>query len=91
MGDASHGEQTHGTRGTTLNRDQVEGEVVAAANDLVARHPAIDTIVFECTNLPPYKTAVQDATGLAVFDVIDLLNDFYAGLGAPQNVNARPG
>jgi hypothetical protein len=76
---------------TMLDRDQVEREVVAAAKDLVVRHPAIDTIVFECTNLPPYKKAVQDATGLAVFDVLDLLNDFYAGLAAPQNVNARPG
>jgi len=76
---------------TTLDRDLVEREVVAVARDLVARHPAIDTIVFECTNLPPYKKAVQDATGLPVLDVLDLLNDFYAGLGAPQNVNARPG
>jgi hypothetical protein len=74
---------------TTLDRDQVEREVVAAARDLLARHP-VDTIVFECTNLPPYKKAVQDATGLPVFDVLDLLNDFYAGLAAPQNVNARP-
>jgi hypothetical protein len=75
--------------GTTLDRDQVEREVAAAARDLLARHPGIDTIVFECTNLPPYKKAVQDATGLPVFDVLDLLNDFYAGLSAPQNVNAR--
>ena len=74
---------------TTLDRDQVEREVVAAARDLVARHPGIDTIVFECTNLPPYKKAVQDATGLPVFDVLDLLKGFYAGLGAPQNVNAK--
>ena len=65
---------------TTLDRDQVEREVVAAARDLVARHPGIDTIVFECTNLPPYKKAVQDAVGLPVFDVLDLLKDFYAGL-----------
>ena len=65
---------------TTLDRDQVEREVVAAARDLVARHPFIDTIVFECTNLPPYKNAVQDAVGLPVFDVLDLLNGFHAGL-----------
>ena len=62
---------------------------MAAARDLQARHPAIDTIVFECTNLPPYKKAVQDASGLPVFDVLDLLKGFYAELDAPQNVNAR--
>jgi hypothetical protein len=75
---------------TTLDRDQVEREVVAAARDLVARHSGIDTIVFECTNLPPYKKAVQDSVGLPVFDVLDLLKDFYVELDAPQNVNARP-
>jgi hypothetical protein len=68
--------------GTTLDRDQVEREVAAAARDLLARHPGIDTIVFECTNLPPYKKAVQDAVGLPVLDVLDLLKDFYAGLTA---------
>jgi aspartate/glutamate racemase len=66
--------------GTTLDREQVEREVVAAARDLVARHPGIDTIVFECTNLPPYRKAVQDAVGLPVLDVLDLLRDFYDGL-----------
>jgi hypothetical protein len=68
---------------TTLDRDQVEREVVAAARNLVARHPTIDTIVFECTNLPPYKKAVEDAVGLPVFDVLDLLKGFYAGLTGP--------
>ena len=65
---------------TTLDRDQVEREVVATARDLLARRPGIDTIVFECTNLPPYKKAVQDAVGLPVFDVLDLLKGFHAGL-----------
>jgi hypothetical protein len=74
---------------TTLDRDQVEREVVAAARDLVARHPGIDTIVFECTNLPPYKKAVQDATGLPVFDVLDLLEGFYAALTGPAG-GGRP-
>ena len=64
----------------TLDRDTVEREVVEAARGLVARHPAIDTLVFECTNLPPYKRAVAEATGLPVHDVLDLLGDFYAGL-----------
>jgi hypothetical protein len=66
----------------TLDREQVEREVVAAARGLVERHPAIDTIVFECTNLPPYKQAVQAAVGRPVLDVLDLLKGFYAGLGS---------
>ncbi|MDP1840161.1 MAG: aspartate/glutamate racemase family protein, partial [Reyranella sp.] len=66
--------------GLTLDRDVVEREVVAAGRDLVARHPGIDTVVLECTNLPPYKAALKQALGLPVYDVLDLLAGFYAGL-----------
>ena len=66
--------------GLTLDSDTVERETVAAARALVARHPQIDTIVFECTNLPPYKAAVQKALGLPVHDVLDLLKGFHAQL-----------
>jgi hypothetical protein len=38
--------------------------------------------VLECTNLPRYKPALRQAVGLAVFDVLDLLAGFYAGLNA---------
>lgn len=67
--------------GLTLDRDLVEGEVVAAGRDLVASHPGIDTVVLECTNLPPYKPALKLALGLPVLDVLDLLGAFYAELG----------
>lgn len=66
--------------GLTLDRDVVEREVVAAGRDLVARHPEIDTVVLECTNLPPYKKALEAALGLPVYDVLDLLAGFYADL-----------
>ncbi|MGQ0581040.1 MAG: aspartate/glutamate racemase family protein [Reyranella sp.] len=66
--------------GLTLDRDLVEREVVAAGRDLVAKHPEIDTVVLECTNLPPYKKALEAALGLPVHDVLDLLAGFYAGL-----------
>ena len=67
---------------TTLDRDQVEREAVSAGRELLARHPGVDTIVLECTNLPPYKPALQAAVGLPVFDVLDLLKNFYSGLAA---------
>lgn len=66
--------------GLTLDRVAVERETVAAARALVAKHPQIDTIVFECTNLPPYKNAVQQALALPVHDVLDLLKGFHAQL-----------
>ncbi|WP_296335809.1 aspartate/glutamate racemase family protein [Reyranella sp.] len=68
--------------GLTLDRDVVEQEVVAAGRALVASHPGIDTVVLECTNLPPYKKALEQALGLPVYDVLDLLRGFYAGLSA---------
>jgi hypothetical protein len=66
--------------GLTLDRETVEREVVTAGRELVARHPDIDTIVLECTNLPPYKPALAKALDLPVLDVLDLLKGFYAGL-----------
>jgi hypothetical protein len=66
--------------GTTLDRDAVEGEAIAAGRALLAKHPAVDTIVLECTNLPPYKAALQRALGVPVHDVLDLLKDFHARL-----------
>ena len=67
--------------GLTLDREQVEREVVAAGRELAARHPEVDTIVLECTNLPPYKPALRKALGLPVHDVLDLLTDFYNEVG----------
>ena len=60
--------------GLTLDRDAVEAE--AAGRALVRDHPGIDAIVLECTNLPPYKNALEHALGVPVFDVLDLLRDF---------------
>jgi hypothetical protein len=37
-------------------------------------------VVLECTNLPPYRRALEKALGLPVLDMIDLLNDFHAEL-----------
>ncbi len=68
--------------GLTLDRDMVEREVVVAGRALVARHPGIDTVVLECTNLPPYKQSLEKDLGLPVFHVLDLLRGFYAGLGS---------
>jgi len=51
-----------------LDFDQVEKEVVGVAQGMVESHPRVKAFLFECTDLPPYAAAVQDATGLPVFD-----------------------
>jgi hypothetical protein len=66
--------------GLALDRGAVERETVEAGRALMRKHPGIDSIVFECTNLPPYKRAVQQALGVPVHDVLDLLRDFRKAL-----------
>lgn len=61
----------------------LEREVVAAARELVARHPEVGAIVCECTNLPPHGRAIAAATGLAVYDVVSMGRWFAAGLRPP--------
>ena len=55
-------------------------DVVEAGKTLVARHPEIGAIVLECTNMPPYAAALQEAVGLPVYDIYSMITWFHAGL-----------
>lgn len=57
----------------TLDMDDAALQVLAAAARLRSRHPGIDTLVLECTNLPPYADALRCATGLPVHDAVTML------------------
>jgi Asp/Glu/hydantoin racemase len=57
----------------TLDEADAQAQVLAAAARLLARRPEIDTLVLECTNLPPYAPALRAATGRRVLDVVTLL------------------
>lgn len=63
-----------------LDVDDAAAQVVAAGRRLLARVPALDTLVLECTNLPPYAGALRAATGCQVHDVTTLLNARMAAL-----------
>jgi hypothetical protein len=56
-----------------LDEADAQFQVLAAGQRLLQRHPGVNTIVLECTNLPPYRAALQAATGLPVFDIVTLL------------------
>jgi len=62
----------------TLDLLEAEKNVVDAALRLVARHPEVEDIVLECTNMPPYRAAVARATGRMVHDLETLLIDAWA-------------
>jgi Asp/Glu/hydantoin racemase len=64
----------------TLDAADAQAQVLAAAARLRWRHPDIDTLVLECTNLPPYAPALRAATGLRVLDVVTLLDARMAAL-----------
>ena len=49
-------------------------EVVAAARRMADGNPDLGAVVLECTNMPPYAAAVQEALGLPVYDVVTLLS-----------------
>jgi hypothetical protein len=63
-----------------LDRAAVERETLAAGRTLVERYPEVGVVVLECTNLPPYAAALRRALGLPVYDVLDMLRLFRAGL-----------
>ncbi|WP_310567215.1 aspartate/glutamate racemase family protein [Hydrogenophaga sp.] len=56
-----------------LDLVQAQADVVAAALQLVSRHPQVRTVVLECTNMPPYRDAVEQAIGRPVHDLETLL------------------
>jgi len=64
-------------RDTHFDEEKIEKDVVRTAKKMVSDNPDIGAVLFECHNLPPYSKAVQDATGLPVFDIVTLVNLAY--------------
>lgn len=60
----------------------IEQEVVARCKMLWQDNPEIGAFLFECTNLPPYARAVQKATGLPVFGILQLMEMLHASVRA---------
>jgi Asp/Glu/hydantoin racemase len=63
------------------DKDAVEQAVVNAALDLIKTYPDIGALVLECTDMPPYSAAIRAATGLPVFDAVDMVNRVYKQVG----------
>lgn len=65
---------------TSVPYETLKGEVVAAARELVGRHPDIGALVLECTNLAPFSYYIAQETGLAIYDTLTMVNTFHASL-----------
>ncbi|GMF82185.1 unnamed protein product [[Candida] boidinii] len=61
---------------------ELESELVDLAKELIGKDPNIGAIVLECTQMPPFAKAIQQETGLPVYDAITMIDWFYSGLRA---------
>lgn len=64
----------------TLDPERVRAELAAAAAKLVAENPDIRAVVLECTNMPPFRNAIQEACGKPVYDIVTLVEYVHSGL-----------
>ncbi|MBO0710038.1 MAG: aspartate/glutamate racemase family protein [Acetobacteraceae bacterium] len=57
-----------------------EQDILDAGRELVAGRPDIGAIVLECTNMPPYASALRAELGLPVFDIYTLISWLYTAI-----------
>jgi len=63
-----------------FNSYKVGQELVGLAKELVSKNPDVGAILLECSDMPPYAWAIQNAVRLPVFDFISLINWVYNGV-----------
>ena len=75
IADLRHGENFSAIMEDRGSFDNAETrrEVVAAAVKLVEDNPDIGAILLECSDMPPYASAIQAATRRPVYDFISLI------------------
>lgn len=59
---------------TTLDNALLTKDLVELTQNLLKERSEIGAILLECSDLPPYASYIQRATGLPVFDFITLIN-----------------
>ena len=60
-----------------LDVEKSKDELVKVAKKMISDHPEVGAIVSECTNMTPYAAAIQQETGLPIFDIYTLVNMVY--------------
>ena len=62
-----------------VDTDIIEREMVQTALEMKESSPHLGAYLLECSMMPPYSKAVQEATGLPVYDFMSLINYFQRG------------
>ncbi len=57
----------------TLNSEIMEQEVLNVAKEMTGSNQDIGAVLLECSDLPPFASAVQQAVSLPVFDFITMI------------------
>lgn len=57
-----------------LNSHRVQEGLVGAARQLVHENPDVGALLIECSDMPPYAWAIQNAVRLPVFDFTTMIN-----------------
>ena len=58
----------------TLDNGRLTDDMRALGARIREEHPEVGAILLECSDLPPYAWAVQEGSGLPVYDFITLIN-----------------
>ena len=61
-----------------LDDAMIEKDITATALELLSAHPEVGPILLECSNMPPYARALQQATGRPIFDFTTLIGLYQA-------------
>lgn len=56
---------------TSLDLARAQADVVERAQALKREFSNVNTLILECTNLAPYRRAIEAATGMRTFDIRD--------------------
>lgn len=68
----------------SLDEDKCRNEMIMVTRQLMKSYPDIGAIVLECTNMPPYTSAIQKIANVPVFDVVTLMNTVHSKLCESQ-------
>jgi len=58
----------------TLNSDLITAEAIEVVRTLQSEHPGLGAVLLECSALPPYARALQQATGLPIYDFVTMID-----------------
>jgi hypothetical protein len=70
---------------TVVDAGAQAADVMATVDDLLARHPEVGALIFECANLPPYSAAVSRRFELPVYDIVTLVRWMQLALAPPDH------